>query len=127
MVDRRLMTPLDRIMPLVMQNWLFVLLACVLVSFVCVVKRSSRCVICVWLPSLVVTGAFTLFFFAVSLVPHGEHSPDAGFGGMALMFQALLSTPIFLTALLLLFARPPAAAWRSPFVLLGFLLAGIVP
>ena len=121
------MTRLDRIMPFVMENWTLVLIACVLVSAVCLFRRRAPWVIAVWLPSFALAWTFTVFFWSVFFAPRGPHTPDDGFLGMAIMFQALFSLPVFLTALLLLFARPSGAAWRSPFVFVGVLLIAVVP
>jgi len=121
------MTPLDRIAPFVMEHWTLLLLACVLATITCFARRRSRWIIAIWLPSFFLAAAYTVFFFSVSFAPRGSHGPDDGYLGMALMFQALFSLPVFLTALLLLFVRPPSAAWRSPFLFVGLLLAGVTP
>ncbi len=127
LVVRRHMTPLDRVMPFAMEHWTLVFLACVLATVICFAGRRSGWIIAIWLPSFFLAAAYTVFFFSVFFAPRGSHTPDDGYLGMALMFQALFSLPVFLTAVLLLFVRPPSAAWRSPFLFVGLLFAAVAP
>src|SRR3982750_4859803 len=88
---------------------LLVYVFCAAAAITCFAFRKSPWITAVWLPSLVVTGGYSLWLAAYLFSQRGDHSPDAGFLGMAVALGATFYWPLPATAILLLVAFPRSA------------------
>lgn len=122
-----LMTPLTQPLSFLRENMALVLLFCAAATTSCFLLRRSRWIPIVWLPSLLVTGGYTLWLVSYLQSQSGDHSPEAGYLGMAVAFGALFYWPLPVTAILLLVAYPKREAWRLPVALLSAVSAVLVP
>jgi hypothetical protein len=104
-----------------------VVLACLIAVVLCFALRRSPWIITLWLPSFVLTGAYTCVLLLQFLRGIGGHGADAGWFVFAGMMEAVVGFPIVISAVLLLVCRPVKSAWRPRYLIPASVPVAIVP
>ena len=97
------------------EDWMLLSSVYVVVMIICLATLKGAWVVVVWLPSFVIAVLYTCVLLIEWATASSASGPESGWLFMGLWFQMIYSSPIIISVVVLLFARPPRDAWRSSY------------